>query len=150
VAELKITDELREKLKGLMPFSQAGVIDYTPAQFLSAGLEADQIPVFTHRCFTQAENLEYREAISTAMGDGKYKIGELLKIQREFDRKVLKGWKNYFDLESGKEIPYGADADGGCDKRAFEYVLDFIASGITENAGQWSGLKPPEAEALKS
>jgi len=150
VAELKITDDLREKLKGLMPFSQAGVIDFTPAQFLKAGLEKDQIPVFTHRCFSQAENNEYRKAISAAMNGDTYKTGELLTIQREFARKVLKGWKNYYDLESGKEIPFGADADGGCDKRAFEYVLDFIASAITDNAGQWSGLKPPEVEGLKS
>ena len=142
MADLKLYAELKEKLKGLMPFSQAGVVEYTPPELLDRDLPEEMITVYTHRCFSQKENEEFNQLIK----DGKVTN----QTARDFARRVTKGWKNLYDLDSGKEIPYKADADGGCDKVLWDAVLDYAAGGICRNAGKWSGLYPPEVEGLKS
>lgn len=145
MAELKLDAEMKEKLKGLMPFSQEGVIEFTPPEYLKLELPGEFVPVFTHRCFSQSENQKLLDATLNA------NTSENMIVLREYGRKVTKGWKNLIDLATETLIEYKSDADGGCDKTLWdEAILNGTAAAIARNAGYWSGALVEEKQALKS
>jgi hypothetical protein len=143
MAELRLDEKTRKSLLGLMPFTQGGVMDYTPEAYLS--IPENIRPVFSLRAFTRQESCDIR---SMFLND-KYSIEERAEKNMENARKVVMGWKNIYDLSTGEPLEYKGSALGA-DKDLFSIFPDVIVSSIFRQASVMSGLLQQEKQGLKS
>ena len=55
MAEIKMTEEIREKMLGLLPFDNEATVEYTPYQFKVKDFPEEYVPVFTQRPYKEGE-----------------------------------------------------------------------------------------------
>jgi hypothetical protein len=132
---IELTDEMRVKLAGHLPFSLEATIKYPPSEYIDK-YEKDGkkvyvvdeslhnfFPVFELRGFTEAEKIK-SESITKEMRADKenLKLDEQIKEIKELVRLAVKGWTHFIDIGTKKEIIYETDAVSGCKKEVFEKV----------------------------
>jgi len=177
VADLNFTDDVKKKLKGLMPFTQGGTIDFTPPEFLfdTRLVDENRVKEFEENGWEQTgENVDKFIEMKKSRGlpaefipvfkirafnqKENNEVSELLRKKKltniqamEYARKVCLGWENLFDLRTGNYIEYEAAEEGeGCKRKVFETIPDTVAGSLARAAGEWSGLYPAEKLGLKS
>lgn len=141
MADYRLDEATKKSLLGLMPFSQGGMMDYTPEIFKDIASKIK--PVFKLRAFTRQEFQEVRDIYGN---NEKEKQGALWAV----GRKALKGWDKIFDLSTGEAVIFKADADGGIDKDLWETLPLTIRRMIFTQISIMSGLLEQERQGLKS
>jgi hypothetical protein len=127
--EIKMTNEIAEKLYGLMPMSAGSVVNFTPSEFDE--LEEELRPVFKIKQMTQDEVDKVKEvAVKDLLQAQSYKdkkttsikADKIVKMAKEKEEHYLDicescivGWSNMFErtvVDDGvllKEIEYRKD-----------------------------------------
>jgi hypothetical protein len=163
----ELTDDLRKQLAGYLPFSPSASIDYTPAFFLRkkeawsdekkqfVSLEEFLIPdgyrpTFTLRPFTKEEYDEAGKVMHAEVLDvDNKKLLDNAAMTKELVRKVILGWKDFFDIGSLQEIEYkggnGVDKDLWVSTR----LPDWVYSDLRNYVYRLSGITPGERISLK-
>jgi hypothetical protein len=142
MAELRLDEATKKALIGLMPFSQAGKMDFTPALF--DNIPAKARPVFKQRSYTVAERQEYRDVIFDE------KITDKSTRLLDIVRRTVAGWDTVFDMSTGELMPFKADEDKGADKEAWGILPRVVQDALLVNVNTMSGLLPQERQGLKS
>ena len=152
--EFAMTPELREKLVGLMPFSQNGTMEFTPAEYVERDLPIEVHPVYELRAWTKQE----ADAVNKRMARKDQTDEERSQAIFEEARIAVKNWENLYDLGTCKLIAYAAAQDGGADPEVFKQVPPVTnIVPIWRQVASMSGvlgpsvvLKPEETQGLKS
>ena len=147
MAGLKLTEEHRQALLGLMPFTQNGTIEYTPKAFEKLDIPKNKKPVFKMRAYNKDEMNRIKKMLSDIQ---KNENADFNNDVREFSRLSIVGWKNMFDLSTGEEMEFKKSADGSIQKEQYELVPEFIVADLYKHACVVSGLMPKEIEGLES
>ena len=133
--------ETREKLDGLLPFSQDAIDKYTPALF--EDVDEKFRPVFHVRTFNRSEAEKVKRAFKNIKAT---REEELI----EFARRVTVNWENLIDMGTEEEIEYLASEDGtGADKDTFKRLPTTTITQILKHASIISGLLDVEKLGLK-
>jgi len=140
MSELKLDEETKKSLIGLMPFSQEATTEFTPEIFKKLDIGEEFKPVFTQRSFTRKERNEMRAGAMTFRGSDVFKYARISVV----------GWRNLYDLATGNEIEFSADKDKGASKELFGLISDEIAAELFNNASKISGLLSAEKMGLRS
>jgi hypothetical protein len=140
MADIRLDEATRKSLLGLMPFTQAGTMDFIPALFV--GIAPEFTPVFKQRAFTHQELAAVRKLYAD-------KVEDKTTILWETVRKTVTGWEKMFDLASGQTLTFKADPDGGLDKDLWESLPLVIRRELTTNVSIMSGLLEQEKTGLK-
>jgi hypothetical protein len=167
MSEIKMTDEIRKRLAGYLPFSPSATIDFVPEMYLGKtrkwnyktetfeDTETDCVPeefrpTFTVRCFNKGEYDKSKKILVDYKNekDDSKKI-DLERQMKELLRPVVMGWKNLIDLGTMQLIEYKGDPSGGCDKSVFESLIEDILKDINLYVNRLSGITPGERLSLK-
>lgn len=135
--DFKMTDEVKRRLVGLMPFSMNGKMPFTPAEYEGRGLPKEVVPVFFQRAYTKEECQILRDKFNQDGGMGRDDI-------MEYGRKSVKGWEKVFDLATGEMIDYKADSEGEADPGLYEQIPELIKTNLFTQACRISGLLGPQ------
>jgi len=147
-----LTDEMREKLLGDLPFSASATMEYIPKHFSKKDeSDKDIIPkefqaVFALRGMTKPEKKEAKKYITHIKDKGEKTADGIIEITR----KCIMEWKNVFDLGTKKEIEYKADPEGGADKEMFDRLPEAVISDLFIYLSKISGLLDTTMLGLKS
>lgn len=107
--KIKMTDELRKQMAGLLPMNSSSTYKYTPDVFMSVD-EAFR-PVFEIKQFNNMSMLKVKELVVQELDTTKKKINikevdarntEYMKLLHS----ILVGWDNLYDLGSGELFEY--------------------------------------------
>ena len=146
MTERKLTDEVREQLLGVLPFSVSSTIEHTPKTYDE--IPEEYRPVFKLRPFNKVESDAVRALmlkISTM------KPLEIEKKTREQVRACLMGWENMLDIGSMQMLDYKEQAgDGGCDRDLFDIVPVSVVGDMFYFLSRMSGLLNIEKLGLNS
>jgi len=154
MAEKRLSAELRQELLGLLPFSVDAKTEYTPRQFRKKKKEGEVEtekyvipeefrPVFTMRCYNKGES----DALRKLMLNIKDQDEDTL---REWARKIILDWRNFYDAGTSNEIAYKADPSGGADKDLFTTIPAAVVSDLLFHGVKISGLMDVERSSLGS
>jgi hypothetical protein len=146
MATRELTDEQRESLVGLMPFSEDARDEFTPDVF-KKNVEEELWPVFILRPFTQAEKDKIAEVMEKVVKDPG---GLDTKEIHEFTRAGIVGWRVVMNVNTGDDIEFEEDAKGSCSKKAFEKLPVATTNAIMKRENSISGLLGAEALGLSS
>lgn len=148
----RMTDELREKMLGIMPFTSDGRIDYTPPQY--DVLPEEWRPVFELRSFSEGERRAFERVLSKSRGkpskdtvsDGIRTLEEMFECARPCVTDI----RNLFDVGTNAPIEFKAADDGGVDKDLFAMIPRDVRKDVLDQVGKISGLIPQEKLGLES
>ena len=140
MADRRLSEETRQQLLGLLPFSVGSTIEFTPERF--GGVEEEFRPGYTIRGFTQEESTKVKKLLRNVKDANEEELNE-------YARMIVMGWKNIFDTGTFEEIEYKADPAGGCDKDLFKIFPDTTKGDILFYGVKISGLIDPEKLGLK-
>jgi len=107
--QIKMTDELRKQMAGLLPMNRTSTYKYTPEAFDS--IDESFRPVFEIKQFTNMSMLKVKELVVKEIDTNKKKINikdiddrntEYMKLLHE----GLVGWDNLYDLGTGELFDY--------------------------------------------
>ena len=140
MAEMRLTEEIREQMLGLVPFSADSTIEHTPDIFKKRKIPPKYTPIFTVRVFTKEEKLNATKVVKDS------KEEEL----RECVRKNTVKWENLYDAGNKNEIPFKEDLSGGADKAIFDSLPAIIVGDLLFFLVRISGLADFEKLGLKS
>lgn len=144
MARRELTEEQRQSLCGLMPFSADAVDEFTPELF--SAVDEELRPVFKLRPFTEGEKERVTDAMKRIVADpGKIDQKEI----KDFARIALVGWDNVLDVATGDDIPFSADSRGACDKATFALLPSATVNAILKRVNTISGLLSAEALGLR-
>jgi hypothetical protein len=139
--ERKLTEELREKMLGNLPFSVNATKWITPEKFKD--IEEEFRPSFEVKAFNKTEATQAKKYFSDIKNAKEDAVIDLL-------RKKVVNWKNVFDVGTGLEIIYKADdTNGGCDKELFSSLPSIIIGDILWQVTKISGLLDTDKLGLK-
>lgn len=144
--DIRMTDEIREQLYGVLPFSQDSSVEYIPQAFKD--VPDDFRPVFILRSFTKPEENQVRRTLGRMKSDS-----DTVSIESQAQdtvRKCLLGWKNLWDVGSGQTVEYESDPSGGCSKTCFERLPSLIIVDLFLYIGKISGMMDIEKKGLRS
>jgi len=147
MAGLKLTEEHRQALLGLMPFTQNGTIEYTPKAFEKLDIPKNKKSIYIMRAYNKDEMTRVRKLINDVNASKGSKDDQEEEI-RDLTRRSIVGWKNIYDLATGDEIEFKKDSDGSADKGLFEDIPDVIKAEIYTYSLTISGLMKKEIEGL--
>jgi len=111
---IKMTDEIRKQMAGLLPMNTSSTYKYTPDVFLNVD-EAFR-PIFEIKQFNNITILKVKDLVLKELDGGKKKINlkevderntEYMKILHS----VLVGWTNLYDLGTGELFEYDGQYD---------------------------------------
>jgi len=128
-----LTDEVRNELMGLAPFSTEVVDHFTPDKIDRKKVPEQFIPVFDYKVFSKKEK---ESAMRIAKNLKDINEGEL----RECVRKQIVGWKNLWDIGTREEIIFEAGEDGHCKKEIFAHVPNTLCGDILFHIYKASGI----------
>ena len=141
--EMVLTDDIREKMLGIMPFSDAELIEFEPPQFKERGIPEEFTPVFT----VKALNMQEKKQIERlSLGGGTPNADKLKSIVRSH----ITNWRNLYDAAKRVEIPYEAESNGIPKADLFNKIPDTIVTGIFQFILKISGLIEGEKQGLAS
>jgi len=139
--ERKLTDELREKMLGNLPFSVNATLWYTPSKFKE--IEEEFRPTFEIKAFNKTEATQAKKIFLDMKNTKEEAVTELI-------RKKVVNWKNVFDVGTGSEILFSADpVNGGCNKELFESLPASVTGDILFKLSQISGILDIDKLGLK-
>lgn len=144
--DLKLDKETKEKLIGMLPFSEMAEDSYTPKKFIDDKIPIEFRPIFKLRPFNNAEKIKAKTLIKkmAANGDAYGTDDDCLEIIR----KVVIGWENYYDIGKGCYIEYKSSEDGGADKSIFKNIPKSIANPLFFRVYALSGILDMESVPL--
>jgi len=142
MAELRMTEEIRKKMLGLLPFDNSASIDYTPKQYFADDFPEEFRPVFKQRGFSEGEIKDVRRLLKDIE---KADDDEL----NNYARLSVVGWSNLWDVGSMAEIPYSSNGDG-TNKEQFAKLPTTVKGSLLYNAVKISGLIDIDRISLKS
>lgn len=142
IKDIVITSEMEAKLKGFAPIRSDGTFEYVPIAYREA---PEQIrPTFTLKELSGLEAVETGDAMRGEMEvdtEGKRKINIR---QGSFTiavcRRGIQGWRNYFDLSTGNEVPFNRDLSRLPRDLLYE-LCNAILSGSALGKEEVAGLK---------
>jgi len=137
MAELRMTEEIRKKMLGLLPFDNSASIDYTPQQYFADDFPEEFRPVFKQRGFSEGEIKDVRRLLKDIE---KADDDEL----NNYARLSVVGWSNLWDVGSMKKIEYSDD------KEQFLRLPTTVKGSLLYNAVKISGLIDIDRISLKS
>jgi hypothetical protein len=141
-----LTPEIRDKLLGIMPFSEKASLWIVPDKYKS--IEDEQFRAsFEIRSFTKDE-IRTAKKLLLAIKDSNSlsKEPEIIELTR---KKVI-NWKNLFDLGTMEEIVFAtSEEDDGASKKLFESIPASIQGQIFFEVIRISGLIDIEKVSLK-
>lgn len=141
MGEKILTEELREEMFGLLPFSASETFTYVPKCFEKFPEELR--PIFTLRSVEDTA----KKRMFTLL-----KAGDKIPDEqfREVTRKYVVGWEQLYDLGTMEVIPYEVDEDGGAKKVLFASIPSKVVGEVLAHLSRVSGLTDIEREALTS
>lgn len=145
MSDLKLDEDMRRELLGVLPFSSKAVIWHTPETYEE--IAEEYRPKFQLRCFSKKEAEDVR-SFMLQLAKEKPEIVE--RKTREYVRKCIVGWENLIDLGLCEYIEYAQDETGGCDKDLFASIPVPVVGDIFHYLAKMSGLLQVEKRSLKS
>jgi hypothetical protein len=94
MAEVKMTEELRQKMAGLLPFDKDATIEYTPPHYYSPDFPEEYRPVFTQRGYKEGEINVVRNLLGRLDKATDQEMSEQASI-------TIVKWENLWGLGSG-------------------------------------------------
>ncbi len=152
MAEHRMTEEERQSLLGLLPFSVDATLDYVPKPYRvkredgTFVLSEEYQPVFTLRHMTRKEIDTFKAAARAKKLESEESLMSLVAP-------VVVGWRNLFDIGTlpPTEVLYKADAVSGCDRELFKASIPVaIVNDIGVCILRMNGLVGPEVLGLES
>lgn len=140
MAEIVLTEEMRQKLLGVLPFSYDSTHEYTPSMCKVEGVPSDFIPVFMLRGLKRDECNQIKKQLKAATDEQ----------CSEWVRKCLNCWRNLFDAGSGAQILFESDESGLCKKDLFNRLPQIIIEDLLTEILRISGLLDVEKLGLRS
>jgi hypothetical protein len=143
MGDVILTDEIRDKLLGVAPFSIDSTYDYISKYHKSLkDLPESFIPVFTISPF----NKEEKERVSKILKPGGKELenAELRNILKP----KIKGFKNLFDLGTKEEIKFVME-NGVITQSIYDRITDNICSDLLTQVIRISGLLDVDRLALR-
>jgi hypothetical protein len=139
--ERRLSDELREKLQGSLPFSVNATTWVIPEKFKD--VEIDYQASFEIKPFNKDEATKAKKIFQDIKNAKEEVIIDIL-------RKKVVNWKNVFDVGTGEEIVFEADpVNGGCKKELFEAFPATIIGDLLFKVSKISGLLDVDKLGLK-
>lgn len=126
--KIKMTDEVRRKLAGLLPMDEGADYPWTPDVYLKKiksdttgepdvyDIPKELHPVFSLKQLSNEDTLEIKAMLSKEMNTKSKKI-DMAKTDAKnlvymgYLHKVLTGWKNLYGLASGELFEYDGEFD---------------------------------------
>lgn len=144
-----ISEETRQALQGLAPFSTRSTIDFTPESYRIKRdgvyiVEESAWPVFKIRPWTKGEAGHIRKSMP------KYADSRDDSEIREYVRRAVVGWENLIDAGTGELIEYVEEQNGGASKELFDIFPSALVTDILNKSLAISGIVDMERAALKS
>lgn len=108
--QIKMTDELRKQMAGLLPMTKSSTYKYTPTMFMV--VDEEYRPVFEIKQFTNEDMIKVKELVIKEIDTGnkkKINIKEIDDRNTEYMKllfNVLVGWDNLYDLGTGNEFVF--------------------------------------------
>lgn len=118
--QVKMTDEIRAKLRGYSFVSGSIMLKYTPEV---EGVDKQFIPTFRIKTLTISERENVQNTDLTTDTEEYYD---------ELIRSHLVGWENMYDLSTEEQIAYVGGIDG-CDKELFDKMNPELKVNILMN-----------------
>lgn len=140
---VKMTDEIRQKLLGIAPFSTDSTVSYTPPRYQIAELPKEFTPIFQVKSLTRSEKDQAQKMVSDM---SKVSDAEV----REFVRKKIAGWENLYDAGTKEKIEFFADGDGVASKEVFDRIPDNACGELIFYVIKISGLFKSDKLSLMS
>lgn len=110
--QIKMTDELRKQMAGLLPMSKHSTYKFTPEVFND--VDENFKPVFEIKQFKNSSLLKVKELMVSELGNSKKKLDireidakntEYMKLAHE----CFVGWTNLYDLGTGELYEYDSE-----------------------------------------
>lgn len=141
MAEHKLTPELMEYLKGMLPFS-AETDEFVPSIFMRDNIPVEVRPVFKVRILKKTEHDRFIKLSNDIEKETTEAISEAA-------RSVCVGWRNLFDVSTGNEIAFKGDMTGAA-VDAWDNIPHHLRGRILSHAITVSGLLSADKCGLKS
>jgi hypothetical protein len=141
-------EETRQKLKGLLPFSEKSIVKFSPQCYKDLGVDERFIPVFSMRGLTRSEHMDL-VSISQRMASGESQEDNT-DDQLKALRKIIVGWENIYDGASCDPIVFTVDDDGYANSSVFYSLHYSVQIELIGKMFEISGLAPLEKQGLKS
>ena len=125
--QVKITDEIRDKLHGFALVSNSIVIPY---KVELEGVPDELLPTFKVKTLSVSKKEELKSKQFSS--DNEIYFAELI-------RSHIVGWSNLYDLSTDTIIDFISDEDEGCSKDLFEMLPNQIKINILTYISQMSG-----------
>jgi len=141
MAEVRMTEEIRQKMLGLLPFDNEATVEFTPAQY-EGDFPEEYKPIFIQRGYKEGEMKAVRELLKKLDKAEDEEMTEQARIS-------VVGWENLWDVGSMKEIPYKSNGNGASPE-VFNKLPTVVKGALLFNAVRISGLLDLDKLALKS
>lgn len=139
-----LTDGMRRRLLGFVPFSTNATIPFTPPW---PEVPVEFTPIFHIRSFSQEEMLQLKSNYRNLTDKN---AAETADLNLNLVRKCVKGWENFFDAGTCEEIAYQSEADLGCCMTIWKSLPSWLLRAIMDEVRKLSGLTSLEDLSLKS
>lgn len=140
--ELKLTDEVKAQLAGLLPMSKGSTYEFTPAIFES--VDEKYRPTFTIKQLTTEQvnlikEMLFKESAGGKKKSTKIRVEEMNKTNKVYMDMVfatLVDWSNLYDLGTGELLEY----DGN--RETMDSLPDSILTDIFSEIMRITGFIP--------
>lgn len=156
MAEIReISESTKKALTGLAPISLKSTVSFTPDSYKIRKKDAEgklteeylveeaAWPIFKMRPWTKLEGAHIKKNLSK-MAESKDD-----SEMREYIRRTITGWENLIEAESGDDIPFESEPEGGVSKELFGIFPTALITDLLNKALSISGIADFERMGLR-